>query len=457
MFSAGFAVLLGLGAVALDLTLERSYRADFDEGLLDAGQATRSLFEHDRAEYATALGTAAHIVSELTYGDRTLVAFDSSGRVLATSQRFDGQSWFGDAPRLATSMTPETVALREGPARILTTRLADGIGITIAMSTRPLERRLSAGRRIMLIGLPLILLIGAVVGVSASGTVLRPIEGVAAAAERIGGEVARGATRFERLPAHPARDEIGTLTAAFNQLVDRLGAALALEREAAERQRRFLADAAHELRTPVAILRSEAEVTLRGEASLGAYREALERVAAESDRLSGLLGDLLLIARGDEQALRPEHRKLYLDDVMNTVMARARKLPEAQGRVIRRGEFEAAPAQGDAAMLERLLMVLVRNALLHAPGAAIELSTGLERRRVGPAVAWARVRDSGPGIPPAERERIFGRFTRSNPEAAGSGLGLAIARSIAAAHGGTLDLDEVPVGASFTLRLPAAS
>jgi len=352
-------------------------------------------------------------------------------------------------------MTPTTVQLADGPARVLVTPMDEAVQIAVAMSTAPLEGRLRTLRHTLLFGLPLILLLGAVVGVWASRAVLRPIGDVSDAAERVGTEVARGGTDFEPLPLHPVQDELGTLTEAFNHLVDRLAAALAEERTTAERQRRFLADAAHELRTPVAILRSEAEVTLGGDAEMESYRAALERVAAESDRLGGLLNDLLLIARGDERAIRPERKKLYLDDVTNEVLARARKLPEAEGRVIRRGQFEAAPAMGDAAMLERVLMVLVRNALLHAPGAALELSTGVDHRDSGD-VAWARVRDSGPGIAPEHRARIFDRFTRFSTEVPGSGLGLAIARSIAMAHGGSLELDEVPVGASFTLRVPAA-
>ncbi len=456
VFTAGFAVLLGLGALGLYLFLAHGYRAHFDDGLHDAGHAAASLFEHDRLEHGSALATVVHVVGELTYGDRTLVAFDGAGRRLATGQRFDDQPWFGDAPADLPPMRPETIRLNEGRARVLLTPLTENVRIAIAMSTAPLDGQVRTFRHTMLLALPLILLIGAGVGIWGSGAVLRPIGGVAAAAERIGAEVARGATSFEHLSPHPVADEIGTLTAAFNQLVDRLGAALAEERATAERQRRFLADAAHELRTPVAILRSDAEVTLQGEAELAGYRSALERVAAESDRLGELLNDLLLIARGDERAIRPEQKKLYLDDVMNGVLARARKLPEAEGRVIRRGEFEAAPAIGDPAMLERVLMVLVRNALLHAPGAAIELSTGVEVRPDG-SLAWARVHDSGPGIAPAHRHRIFDRFTRFSPAVPGSGLGLAIARSMAAAHGGTLVLDEVAVGASFTLRLPAAS
>ena len=110
---------------------------------------------------------------------------------------------------------------------------------------------------------------------------------------------------------------------------------------------------------------------------------------------------------------------------------------------------------GDPVLLERLLLVLVHNALIHAPGAPVEVSTGTRVAGDRP-FSWVTVRDRGPGIPPAERERVFERFARLNTGVAGSGLGLAIARSIAEAHGGTLTLDDVPEGASFTLLLPRA-
>jgi signal transduction histidine kinase len=455
VFASGFAVLLGLGALAFSLYLARSYRHDFDHSLLDAGRGARSLFREDRTEFGTTAATATHIVSELLYGDRTIVAFDSAGHFLTTSQRIPEEPYFNDAPVNAPDTRPTTITLREGPARVLRVPLDEGVGLVIAMSTLPLERRLVRLTGALATFLPLILLTGAVIGAWGSGLVLRPIVRVAESAERIGNEVANGAIHFARIPPHNAGDELTTLTEAFNLLVDRLSGALERERRVADQQRRFLADAAHELRTPVAILRSEAEVTLRGDGEIALYRQAMERVAAESKELGMLVGDLLMIARGDAQAIVPAREKVYLDDLVNNVIARARALPAAEGHELRRGEFEAAPVSGDPVLLERLLLVLVHNALMHAPGVPVEVSTGTSVED-SHAWSWVTVRDFGPGIPSAERERVFERFARLNTGVAGSGLGLPIARSIAEAHGGALILDDVPGGASFTLRLPRA-
>mgnify|MGYP001203846633 FL=1 len=283
VFATGFAVLLGLGALGVYLHLASGYRRDFDHGLIDAGRGARSLFRMDRPEYGTADATTAHIVSELVYGDRTIVAYDSAGRFLAATQRFPDEPYFNDTPAAGPRNIPITIELREGTARVLRTPIAEGAEVVIAMSTLPLEGRLARLRRSLATVLPVVLVLGALIGAWASGLVLHPIVIVAESAERIGEGVAQGATRFDRLPAPVANDEVATLTRAFNLLVDRLSVALERERALAGRQRRFLADAAHELRTPVTILRSEAEVTLRGDADLAGFLEK-ENHAMRADR-----------------------------------------------------------------------------------------------------------------------------------------------------------------------------
>jgi signal transduction histidine kinase len=453
VFATGFAVLLALGALGVYLHLASGYRRDFDRSLIDAGRGARSLFRMDRPEYGTADATTAHIISELVYGDRTIVAYDSSGRFLAATQRFPDEPYFNDAPAAGPRNIPITVELHEGTARVLRAPIAEGAEVIIAMSTLPLEGRLARLKRSLATVLPVVLVLGALIGAWTSGLVLRPIVKVAESAERIGEGVAEGATRFDRLPSPTADDEVATLTGAFNLLVDRLSAALERERALAERQRRFLADAAHELRTPVTILRSEAEVTLRSDADLAGYRRALEHIVQEAQELGNLVADLLLLARDDAGAIAPVREPFYLDDIANRVLSRIRVLPAATGRDFRRGEFEAAPVTGDPHLVERALFALVHNALIHAPGAMIELSTGATNHGE-PGESWIRVRDEGPGIPSHLHERAFERFGRLNGETPGSGLGLAIAKAIVQAHGGSLVLEETPVGASFLMRLP---
>jgi two-component system OmpR family sensor kinase len=444
---------MGLGALGIYLYLARGSRRDFDLGLQDAGRGAQSLFRIDRTEFGSTSATVSHIVSELVYGDRTLVAFDRDGRFLTASRRIPDEPYFSDVPASGPRERAITLQLRDGPARVIRVPLDEGVELAIAMSTLPLERRQARLTRALASILPIILVLGAIIGASGARLVLRPIIRVAESAERIGNEVAKGAVRFDRLPRHTAGDEITTLTDAFNLLVDRLSTALEWERGVAQRQRQFLADAAHELRTPVAILRSEAEVTLRGDGDVALYQQAMERIASEANELGGLVGDLLLLARGDANAIAPARQRIYLDDVVNHVLSRARAHPAAPGHDLRRGDFEAAPVDGDPILLERAILVLVTNAMVHAPGSVIEVSTGTTTEAGGDR-SWVRVRDFGPGIPADQRDRIFERFARLNTGTPGSGLGLAIARSIVEAHGGRLTLDDTAPGASFTASLP---
>lgn len=214
------------------------------------------------------------------------------------------------------------------------------------------------------------------------------------------------------------------------------------------------------MRTPVAILQSQAEVALGSDLSAEEYREALTGMASEARNLSSIVGNLLLLARADADAAPKTRSRVYLDDLVNDVFARVRALPMAcagtgQPR-LRRGEFEAAPVQGDPDLLQRAILALMENALIHGYPAPVEVSTGVDGGD-GAKTAWIRVRDWGPGIPVGKEEAIFERFQRFNPAAPGSGLGLPIARWIARMHGGTLAVDRPPDGgAAFTLRVPAA-
>lgn len=457
VFAGGFAFLLSLGGAALESHLRDTYRADFDSTLVDAGRGAVSLWAEDRPEYTLADSAVAHVVGELRFGDQTLLAFDSTGRRLAISLRFPGSPLFDDLVSGGRPWEPFTVRLREGRARTLRVPLGEGIDVYVAMATRSLEFRLAQLRLSLLIGLPLILVAGALFGAWAAQVVLRPIVDVARSAEATAHQVGAGATRFEALPPRPGDDEITSLTQAFNLLLAKLSDALLRERSAADRQRRFLADAAHELRTPVAILRSEAEVALAGPADADSYRHSLERVAQEADALAGLVNDLLLMARGDAHAPPVERQRLYLDDLVNRSLSRLRTHPMARGRELRRGAFEAAPVTGDAELLERAVLVLLHNALVHAPGSPVEVSTGSQADGEGREWSWVTVRDWGPGVPADARERIFERFARLDVNAPGTGLGLAIAKWISQLHGGRLTLSDAPGGgAAFTLECPAA-
>lgn len=238
-------------------------------------------------------------------------------------------------------------------------------------------------------------------------------------------------------------------------LLDQGSRALRREREVAEQQRRFLADAAHELRTPIAIIRSAAEVSLAGDDSAEERKDALASVAQEAARLGSLVADLLALAREGTATAVEAREPVFLDDLAHRVVGRLRRLPIAAGREITLGDFDEAPVRANPALAERAIFALVHNALVHAAGSRIELSAGRDDTGKGRA-SWIRVRDWGPGVPPEAESRVFERFERLDPAAPGSGLGLAIARQIAEVHGGTLTLERPDGGGTaFVLRLPS--
>jgi signal transduction histidine kinase len=259
---------------------------------------------------------------------------------------------------------------------------------------------------------------------------------------RTGAEHITGTGAAERLPVPASGDEVHRLAVTLNDMVDRLDSAR-------RRQRAFVADAAHELRSPLARIRAELEVDEAHPASadLGATHGS---VLTETGRLQRLVDDLLLLARGDAGALDLTHAgPVDLDDVVEQQVGtrRGKAGPRIDSRAV-------GPVQvrGDAGQLTRAVANLLDNAVRHARS-VVTVALAEEDGR-----AVLTVADDGPGIPSADRDRVFERFTRLDDARSadgGAGLGLAIARDIAERHGGGLALDSVaPTGARFVFTLP---
>jgi two-component system, OmpR family, sensor kinase len=256
----------------------------------------------------------------------------------------------------------------------------------------------------------------------------------------------------ERLKIRNESDELGHLAKSFNALLDRLDTSF-------ERQHRFMADASHELRTPVAILRGEAEVSLsREERPQEEYRESLAIVRAEAGRLSQIVEDLFTLARADAGQHPLVTREFYLDELVAEAVHSARAL--ALDKEI---TLVCEPCQeylffGDEGLLRRMLMNLVGNAIKYTPrGGSVNVACRTDGDRYVLTVA-----DTGPGIPAELQARIFDRFfrvdaarSRDDAEKGGAGLGLSIARWIAEAHRGNLELTRSDSsGSVFSAFLP---
>ncbi len=281
---------------------------------------------------------------------------------------------------------------------------------------------------VMLIGFPLLLAVVAGVTWLVTRRALRPVEGI----RREMAAITASADLTRRVPVPVTRDEVARLALTTNET-------LAALETSVERQRRFVADASHELRSPIASLRTQLEVAAAHPALLD-----LDAAVEDTVRLQRLAADLLLLARLDAGE-RPAAVPVDL-------AALARE--EARGRagVTVRGEA-AVTVSGSRGQLGRVLANLLDNAARHAR-TAVEVSV---RREGGTAVVG--VADDGAGVPEADRERIFARFVRLDEargrDEGGAGLGLAIARDVAVRHGGTLTVGDAPAGgALFELRLP---
>lgn len=203
--------------------------------------------------------------------------------------------------------------------------------------------------------------------------------------------------------------------------------------------RRFMADAAHELRTPLAVVRSRAEVALASAPDTSRQREALAAIEREAIRLGKIVEDLLLLARSDAGGSQVEMKRIFLDDVTSDAVSAAAALATRAGLTLSLDGFEEAPIEGDAALVRQLLMILLDNALKFTPsGGAVTVSVVN-----APAGAVVAISDSGPGIPDDQIGHVFERFYRGDAargRGEGAGLGLSIAQWIADIHHARISL-----------------
>lgn len=282
---------------------------------------------------------------------------------------------------------------------------------------------------------------------------LRPIVETTALVERI-----TDRNLNERLPEWNAKDEIGRLIAVFNDLLARLNNSFVAQGRAIEAQRRFTADASHEINTPLTVLKADTQLALQRHRTPEEYERLLQSNLEEIERLSRLTANLLLLARADagEQGMR--RVLLILNELVTDVCARFKAIAGEQNIALEISSPEFILVRGDRLALEEIIFNLVSNALRYTPrGGHVQLR--IERAAEG----WARleVADTGIGISPEALPHIFNRFYRAGNarayESNGSGLGLSICQIIAQAHGGYLTVvSTLNAGSRFIVILPAA-
>ena len=319
-----------------------------------------------------------------------------------------------------------------------------GVGYRVAVGTSlaDVDRQRAIVRRTLLIGIPLALGLAAAGGWWIARQALHPVAAMVRQAREI-----TDRTPGSRLQASQPHDELGELARAFNELLERLENAL-------KAQRRFMADASHELRTPVSIVRAAAEVALDRETrSEAEYRDALAIIAGQTRRLARMVDDMMTLARADAGGLALEPADLYLDELVSECVRAVAVLAAERGVRVSMERAAEIVFRGDETLLRQMVVNLLHNGISHTPpGGRVDVRLSCLDGSLEIAVS-----DSGCGVPAGERERIFERFVRLDParSGGGAGLGLPIARSIAEAHGGALTLPESgPSGSVFLIRLP---
>ena len=312
--------------------------------------------------------------------------------------------------------------------------------LLIARSLAAREETLDRLGREFLLAAPAALLLAILAGYGLAAAALRPVEAMRRRAAAVTAE-----SPGTRLPVPPAHDEIAALAVTLNDMLDRLEAAF-------EHERRFVADASHELRTPLALLRAELELALRRPRTRDEYADAIRSAAEETERLSRLAEDLLLIARGDEGRLPIRREELNGHELLDRVRMRFAVRAQELQRPLTVVDGADVTFEADPARLEQALGNLVDNAFVHASGAV-----ALSARRTN-GVVELHVTDAGPGVPEGFADRAFDRFSRPDDarERGGAGLGLAIVDLIAKAHGGGARLTPAPGGgADAYIVIPA--
>jgi len=438
--TAGLAVALVVAAMLLRATLRASLTRDIDNTARQGAREVAALADKDSLPSPVPVAAGTLTVQVLSpQGGQILDASPGADRLVPL---------LPVRQAAANASTGRAVLLNGRPygipytMRVVVVRARNGQIVIAGVAFQPVTDSVLAVTHGLLIGTPVLLLLLAWVTWLVVGSTLRPISAL-----RRGAQVVAGTGRPSTLPVPEARDEVQVLAVTLNDMLARLDAAQ-------QQQRDLVSDTAHELRSPIASIRTQLEVALDHPEQQD-WPETASDVLADTLRLARLAEDLLVLARLDDRGTRPPPGRrpvdlsvLAAEETERSVGARVPVTTSTDGHCV---------VTGDPDGLRRLLRNLIDNALRYAKS-----RVGVTARREGDDVVLS-VADDGPGLPAKDRERAFDRFvrldaarSRDGQEAGGSGLGLAIVRATALAHGGSARLEDASPGLRAVIRLPAA-
>ncbi len=444
-YGAFVATVLVLVAITIASVHEHIGLTRIDRDLRSATQMLDGVVVHELGEEPHLSEAAKGALDELELPRMGMAILDPSRSVLATTAPGVTPLTSEQLQHERTSETARTLPV--GNIRIAASEWRHGPDhyvIVVWTSLDSLVRERTVLRNTMLISMPVAAVAAMVGGWLLARHVLRPLTAMAADAAAIDHRQLE-----RRLMVPDTRDELGQFAVAFNAVLDRLAAIV-------HTQRQFMADASHELRTPVSIARTAAQVTLGGvRRSEAEYRDSLEIIADQMQRVTRMVDEMFLLALADLNARPLDRRDFYLNEVVTDCVRSANVLATARNVTIKTetGTADIA-ATGDEGLVREMVMNVLDNAIRHAPNGGHVTVTLVE---IDGLVELA-IEDSGPGIPASAQQRVFDRFVRLDAGGPGAGLGLSIAKWIAEQHGWRLRVDgRGPTSSRFVLTVSDAA
>ena len=446
-YSIIMAASLCLFGVAADFAMKESFHSTVEGGLSQRIEGVRNIIADEGPKGMDALTDEFQEYADGQGKRGRLRVADSAGKVIFVSP---GAEFLATAGRSSRANSPYLTRIHGEVFRILHDTINANGGsydVTVATAMDDFVLAVDHFELALYFSVPAILVVATLGGYWLSRRALAPVDEITQAARKIGAQ-----DLGQRLTVRKSGDELERLAETLNGMLGRLEAAF-------QRITKFTADASHELRTPVSVMRASAEITLRKSRTEHQYREALEQILQESERLSQLIEQLLILARSDAgSAVVPMVRTNLIQPLkvacqQASLLARQKQLAFSE-RVPEKPLF----VQGNSASLERLFLVLLDNAVKYTPdGGRIEVALNSED-----GFAVAAIRDTGIGVSAEDLPHIFERFYRADRartrDSGGSGLGLAIGSWIAQVHGGEIRVQSEPSrGSCFEVWLPLSS
>jgi two-component system OmpR family sensor kinase len=465
-YTSVLALVLLIFALTSYSYLARAARQRTDASLSDTLDSLISTFNTElNDEGQTIAVSAQEAAMGLHFHDRQLIIYDLNNRVLVASitpgELSSNSNWF-----LASSVSDDLLALTSSAANgrafslfpfnqeqlravaSIVPAKDQSLKFVVVNSLRDENQSLVQTRRAFYVAVPLALLIAAVGGYLLARKSLAPVISIGEQAAHIG-----AANLSQRIPVPKTNRELGRLAEIFNDLLGRLEKSFA-------QQKRFMADASHELRTPVAVIVGESEVALSQPRDTDEYRESLNIVNDEGRRLTRLVEDLFTLARADSGEYPLVLSDFYLDESVNESVRSVRSLAAQKDLELSYHPPEAEIAyRGDEAVITRMMMNLLQNAIKFTPANG-RIEVGLKQNGSNWEIS---ISDSGEGISETARAHVFERFFRVDKarsrknilNGSGAGLGLSIAKWAAELHGGQIVLEKTgPYGTTFIVCLP---